>query len=143
MELFLNLCWLSLLLPAWLLWRRRAASTASGRPAGSAAVRPFAFVCALGCALILLFPVISASDDLHAMRSEMEESERAFRHPGHCACTIHAMATPQPILPSSASLMPVFEQIGTVVAFMPQTLRTLPAPATVGRAPPCDPLTSL
>jgi hypothetical protein len=29
MELFLNLCWLSLLLPAWLLWRQRTFSAGS------------------------------------------------------------------------------------------------------------------
>jgi len=144
MELFLNLCWLSLLLPAWLLWRRRTSSTGSGSPARGSAVRPLIFVCALGCALILLFPVISASDDLHAMRPEMEESERGLRHPGHCACTIHALAhSPQPILPSSAALMPAFEQIGTVVAFMPQTIRSLSTPVRAGRAPPVEPSTSL
>jgi len=127
MELFLNLCWFSLLLPAWLLWRQRT----------SPAIRPLAFVCALGCVLILLFPVISASDDLHAMRPEMEESERAFRHPGHCACTIHALVhSPQPVLPSSASLTPSLEQIGTVLLFIPPTLATFAAPAPAGRAPP-------
>ena len=31
------------------------------------------FLSALGCALVLLFPVISATDDMHAMRAEMEE----------------------------------------------------------------------
>jgi hypothetical protein len=144
MELFLNLCWLSLLLPAWLLWRRRTSSTGSGSPAKGPAVRPLVFVWALGCALILLFPVISASDDLHAMRPEMEESERGLCHPSHCACTIHALAHfPQPILPSSASPMPAIEQIGAVVAFMPPTLRTLPAPAPAGRAPPVEHSTSL
>jgi|SRR5208282_960423 len=148
MELFLNFCWLSLLLPAWLLWRRRTSSSASLNPANGAAVRPFVFVCALAGVLILLFPVISASDDLHAMRPEMEESERAFRHPGHCGCTNHALAhSPQPILPSSASPMPAFEQMGTVVAFLPLAVRTLSAPASAGRDPPSDPpsdrLTSL
>jgi hypothetical protein len=137
MELFLNLCWLALLLPAYVLWRRRTASTGSDRPAGSPAARPFVFVCALGCVLVLLFPVISATDDLHPMRAEMEESDRAFRHPGHCACTLHAWThSAQPVLSSSVSLAPAFEQIGTVLAFMPQTLRTLSAPAPAGRAPP-------
>jgi hypothetical protein len=144
MELFLNLCWLSLLLPAWLLWRRRTSSTGSGSSAKGPVVRPLVFVCALGCALILLFPVISASDDLHAMRPEMEESERAFRHPGHCACTIHALAHfPQPVLPSSASLIPAFEQMGTVVALLPPTVRAFSVPAPAGRAPPSDHLTWL
>jgi hypothetical protein len=34
---------------------------------------------ALGCALVLLFPVISASDDLHVMRAEMEDSSISKR----------------------------------------------------------------
>jgi len=140
MELFLNVCWLSLLLPAWLLWRRRASTTASDRPAA----RSLVFVCALGCALILLFPVISASDDLHAMRPEMEESERAFRHPGHCACTLHALThSAQPVLPTSASLTPGFEQIGTVLPLLPRTLRAFSALAPAGRAPPSLHRTSL
>lgn len=42
-------------------------------------MRPLVFICTLGCALVLLFPVISASDDLHAMRAEMEESSPGKR----------------------------------------------------------------
>ena len=87
---------------------------------------------------------ISASDDLHAMRPEMEESERAFRHPGHCACTLHALThSAQPVLPTSASLTPGFEQIGTVLPFKPRTLRAFSAPAPAGRAPPSLHRTSL
>jgi len=144
MELFLNLCWLSLVLPACVLWRLRTSSTGSGSPAGGPAGRPLVFLCVLGCAFILLFPVISATDDLHAMRPEMEESERAFRHAGHCACTPHALThSSQTVLPSSASLTPAFEQIGTVVPPMSPTLRTFSAAAPAGRAPPSDPPTSL
>jgi len=140
MELFLNLCWLSLLLPAWLLWRQRAASAASDR----LAVHPLVFLGALGCAFILLFPVISASDDLHAMRPEMEESERAFRGDNQRSCTPHALThSAPPAPPSSASLTPAFEQVGMVLRFMPQALRTFSAPAPAGRAPPSAPLTSL
>jgi hypothetical protein len=83
MELFLNLCWLSLLLPAYLLWRQRSCSALAGRAAGritrGSAVAPLVFLCALACAILLLFPVISASDDLHAMRAEMEESSLGKR----------------------------------------------------------------
>jgi hypothetical protein len=140
MELFLNLCWLSLLLPAFLLWRQRAVED---RPVESV-TRPLLFLCALGCALILLFPVISASDDLHAMRPEMEESERASRHANHCACTSHAPAhTLQSALPGAASLTPEFEQVGAVLPLAPQTIAIFSAPASAGRAPPIDNQTSL
>jgi hypothetical protein len=73
MELFLNLCWLSLLLPAYLLWRQRTPSTSPDGRAKRPGVSPLVFLCVLGSVLVLLFPVISASDDLHALRTEMEE----------------------------------------------------------------------
>jgi hypothetical protein len=79
MELFLNLCWLSLLVPAYLLWRQRTSLPSPHSRARSSAVPPVVFLCVLGCALVLLFPVISASDDLHAMRAEMEESSPCKR----------------------------------------------------------------
>lgn len=140
MELFLNLCWLSLLLPAFLLWRQRAVED---RPVESVA-RPLLFLCALGCALILLFPVISASDDLHAMRPEMEESERASRHAIHCACTSHVPThTSQYALPIAASLTLEFEQVGAVLPLAPQTIAIFSAPVPAGRAPPLDIQTSL
>jgi hypothetical protein len=129
MELFLNLCWLSLLVPGVLLWRQRTVSTP--------ACGPLAFVCVLGCALILLFPVISATDDLHAMRPEMEESERGFRHASNCGCSAHALAqASQPHLPTFARLTVALERIGTVRDVEPRTLRIFTAPATAGRAPP-------
>ena len=144
MELFLNLCWLSLLLPAWLLWRQRISSRDSINPGRSQAGSPLVFVCALGCALILLFPVISASDDLHAMRPEMEESKRASRHSSHCGCTSHALAHASPsILLSTVSLTPEFAHVGTVLSFASRTLGIFSAPAPAGRAPPLDRLVSL
>jgi hypothetical protein len=75
MELVLNLAWLLLAVPGYWLWRRRAADEASS------GVSSLQFLLALGCGLVLLFPVISATDDLHAMRAEMEESsaKRAVR----------------------------------------------------------------
>src|SRR5271165_1877578 len=79
MELFLNLCWLSLLLPAYLLWRRRSSTAHRNGRVIRPATRTLVSVYALGCAFILLFPVISASDDLHAMRAEMEESSPGKR----------------------------------------------------------------
>jgi hypothetical protein len=73
MELLLNLAWVLLVVPAYWLWRRDAGA----RPARR--VSSLQCLLALGCVLVLLFPVISASDDLHAMRSEMEESASSKR----------------------------------------------------------------
>ncbi len=73
MELLLNLAWLLLALPAYWLWRRGAETRLARR------VTSLQCLLALGCVLVLLFPVISASDDLHAMRAEMEDSSLSKR----------------------------------------------------------------
>jgi hypothetical protein len=73
MELLLNLAWLLLALPAYWLWQRDAGTRLTRR------VSSLQCLLALGCALVLLFPVISASDDLHAMRAEMEDSSVSKR----------------------------------------------------------------
>jgi hypothetical protein len=138
MELFLNLCWLSLLLPAYWLWRREMLANASGR-LGKNPLAPLVFACVVGCALVLLFPVISASDDLHAMRSEMEESERAFRHTSHGGPTLHAPAHfSHPVLQASSVLTVDFEQSGTVLTFLSPHYRISLSSAVAGRAPPLD-----
>jgi hypothetical protein len=78
MELLLNLAWVLLALPAYWLWRLDAGARVARR------ITPLQCLLALGCVLVLLFPVISASDDLHAMRAEMEESasKRTVRQAG-------------------------------------------------------------
>ncbi len=73
MELLLNLAWMLMTLPAYWLWRQSESSRAGRR------VTALQCLLALGCVLVLLFPVISASDDLHVMRAEMEESATSKR----------------------------------------------------------------
>lgn len=73
LELLLNIAWLLLALPGYWLWRRGADARSARR------VSALQFLFALGCVLVLLFPVISATDDLHAMRTEMEESSTTKR----------------------------------------------------------------
>ena len=73
MELLLNLLWLLLVMPAFWLWRY--SRTAPKRRKAS----PLHGLLALACLLVILFPVISATDDLHAMRAEMEESPTSKR----------------------------------------------------------------
>lgn len=63
MELLLNLVWVVLAVSTLFAWGRRR-----NRPHSQS------HLIALICLLALLFPVISATDDLHAMRSEMEDS---------------------------------------------------------------------
>ena len=79
MELLLNLAWVLLALPAYWLWRRTAGARLARR------VSSVQCLLALGCVLVLLFPVISATDDVHAMRAEMEDSaisKRTVRQAG-------------------------------------------------------------
>ncbi len=73
MELLLNLAWLMLALPGVWLWRHAPACHA-GRRVGA-----WSALLVLACVLVLLFPVVSATDDLHAMRQEMEESNLSKR----------------------------------------------------------------
>src|SRR5271154_5876550 len=77
MELTLDLIWLMLAVPAVWLWRRVPVRSGDARP--WACARPLLL---LACVLVLLFPVISATDDLHVLQSEMDEpglSKRAVR----------------------------------------------------------------
>lgn len=74
MELVLNLVWLLLTVPAYWVWWQRSRESGSLRS-----------VVTLGCVLFLLFPIISATDDLHAMRPEMEElspTKRSLKQAG-------------------------------------------------------------
>jgi hypothetical protein len=74
MELLLNLLWLTLALPAAWMWRRQSVFPKDVRVFDR--IRPFVL---FGCVLMLLFPVVSATDDLRAMRQEMEESSPSKR----------------------------------------------------------------
>jgi len=69
MELLLNVVWLMLALPAIWIWWRDADSIHPARGFGRAV--PFLI---LGCVLLMLFPVISATDDLYPVQANVEES---------------------------------------------------------------------
>jgi len=68
MELLLNLFWLALALPGVWLWRRQSEGARNWQRPGCARA-----LLLIGCSLVLLFPIVSASDDLHAMQGEMDE----------------------------------------------------------------------
>jgi hypothetical protein len=69
MELLLNILWLLLALPAIFILRREAAPRFDSQ--NHSRLRSFLL---LSCVLVLLFPVISASDDLHPLCDEIAES---------------------------------------------------------------------
>ena len=73
-ELVLNLFWIALALPAYWLWRRQSHCVP-----GSWRISSWQCILVLGCILMLLFPVVSATDDLHFIRPESEELSRTRR----------------------------------------------------------------
>lgn len=131
MELLLNLLWLLLALPAVWIWReaRHAQSRIDSRRS----------LLLLACIVILLFPIVSASDDLQAMRPEVEESvsrdalrqDQGCCHAAQCdhsGCGL-ALHLPPVILPGLASC-------GHVVALQVVSPVGVLVVAEAGRAPP-------
>jgi hypothetical protein len=75
MEQLLNLFWAMLVVLAALIWLRERRFVRNSR-------RLFCFTSSfvsLVCLLALLFPVVSATDDMQAMRGEVEESSPTKR----------------------------------------------------------------
>jgi hypothetical protein len=105
MELGLNLLWLMLALPAALIWRRGGACPQTSG-------RSFCSLVLLGCVLALLFPVVSATDDLHPMRAEIEECSPSKR-------LAKAMSVKSPTCSPSGEL-PV--QMVETASFAPENL---------------------
>jgi hypothetical protein len=73
MEVFLNSIWLLVAIGAFLLWQTEEEEGTCERRDHSSRYR----FLALACALVLLFPVISLTDDLHAEQFAMEDSSRS------------------------------------------------------------------
>lgn len=132
MELLLNLLWLLLAMPAFWLWRY--SRTAPQRRKAS----PFHCLLALGCLLVILFPVISATDDVQAMRAEMEESPTSKRSAGQSSGekSSHSKSLLHPALVATSQLSFVPESAW----YQPPPVRTftaaLPAVVRAARAPP-------
>jgi hypothetical protein len=133
MELLLNLAWLLLALPAYWLWRESRTAPADRK------FTSLQCLLALGCMLVILFPVISATDDLLAMRSEMEESpvgKRSVHQASHEKASDWKLQSP-PALTATATSFLIHHAEGrhahlTSCLFTPAT----PAVEGPGRAPP-------
>jgi hypothetical protein len=95
---------------------------------------------ALGCAVVLLFPVISATDDLRAMRSEMEESAGSNREVRQAcavraASAVHRLQGPPAMMSASVSL-PFLAAARFATSFSSHSILSRPHPLHAGRAPP-------
>lgn len=102
MELLLNLAWLLLALPAVWLWRSSKTAPLGRR------FNALQCLVALGCMLVILFPVVSATDDLRVMRSEMEESpasKRTLRAASNDKTSSSKWQSPPALLAASRSLI--------------------------------------
>lgn len=132
MELLLNLAWVLLALPAFWLWRASSHSC-TGRKFTS-----LQCLLSLACILVVLFPVISATDDLHAMRAEMEESaasKRSVRHANSDKAAAWKRQRPPALVASTTPLVTFYEV--TQITSTPSSI--VPAVASIiraGRAPP-------
>ena len=137
MEVLLNTTWLMVAIAAFLFWQVEMEGTPGCREHN----RRYALL-ALTVVLILLFPVISLTDDLHAEQAAMEDSSRSV---------IKARNTLQSCLragsasfvatvthaPDPAAALHLF--LGTVI-LLEAPLRCLPPiSAHNGRSPPFQP----
>lgn len=136
MELLLNLLWLSLALPALMLSHRgRKAAEDSGQ-----VCRINVFIVVV-CLLLLLFPVISATDDLMAVGLEMEESGATkclLKQSTVAKAPIAGDGFGAPAHPLRVSLVvPHNELIEAVLTFTAVLPQFDAAHASDCRAPPC------
>jgi hypothetical protein len=135
MELLLNLFWLMLALPAVLIWRH---DLTSARPLGMFS-RSRSFVL-LSCLLALLFPIVSATDDLHPIRAEIEESSPSKRvvkqAPGPNSPTWSSASRPPEQLLDAIFFRVKDETIGLVSIEQPIFLDQALASTIGSRGPP-------
>lgn len=135
MELLLNILWLTLALPAFLVWRRQSGFwRVTGNRCHS---RSFIL---LGCLLTLLFPVVSASDDLHPQSAEIEESgafKRTVKQSPGIRVSSWTNNCGVVVLSAQLSLFPPeVETFGVPVERLPAPFRQVIAGAIDYRGPP-------
>lgn len=127
MELFLNFVWVLLFVPAWWVWRRNGRNFSS--------VRCFL---TLACVLVILFPVISATDDLHAALQAMEEAsstKRTLKH-GNCERAQNHLSSPPAHVTRTLDVLPANESCADVQSMSFSLPPTLGKRIIGDRAPP-------
>jgi hypothetical protein len=136
MELLLNLAWLLLALPAYWLWRQSFRARAQG------GLGSLQCLLALACLLVLLFPIVSATDDLHAMRAEMEESSPGKRSvrcaAGEKASVWHSRWQSLPAVVTMAASLELLGEGWHKLPPIPRPLPMSPSLLRAGRAPPAS-----
>jgi hypothetical protein len=133
MELLLNLAWLLLALPAYWLWRGRGIVRLGRRSS-------LQCLLSLACMLVILFPVVSATDDLHVMRAEMEESPTSKRSVCQRSAEKASACQHQPALASLVPVLYVENEEWRAPSLASVRIAPFPSPAPAGRSPPASPL---
>jgi len=139
MELLLNIVWIALVVPALWMWHWKPRSVQHQQWLGG--YRPFIL---LGCALLLLFPVVSATDDLNAMRPEMEDSNPSaslFKHSAGARSNVltHATGT-VPLQHVGPGFVPSYESCGLVWISSGRPPESVPDKQSASRGPPVSTL---
>ena len=135
-ELLLNLAWMLLAVPALWLWR------GSRSPAVGRSFTALQCLLALGCMLVVLFPVISATDDLRAMRSEMEEapaSKRTIRQAANDKASAWKLQSP-PALTVAVNWSQSRDQGWQLLPAAESSVLSPPDIRRASRAPPYSPV---
>jgi hypothetical protein len=129
MELLLNLVWCLLTLGAF-------GAFAADTRRRQLLIKPLRATLALACALVLLFPVISASDDLHTADIVVEDSVKRLCVGLNAPPLKHVPMTFLPVLLTLLLLIGML-QMGrlAVLRWSPKSL-SLALPPLEGRAPP-------
>ncbi len=123
-ELTLNLIWAAVALSAFVFVLPRT------RPRWAGGI-------ALACILVLLFPIISVSDDLSAQWESIEEATAVRRDfAGAHASVVHHVPAVQAILPSLLSTAITVALHGAVECHLVPTPAVLLAHCTSPRSPP-------
>jgi hypothetical protein len=137
MELFLNLLWFALSLAALWIWRSRWVSEAAFSHSD-----PWRQWTAFSCAAVLMFFVVSLSDDLRAEYPLFDESSTSRRPSANIDAQHGALSSPTHGPASALAILPAF-----AAPFVPviSALDVPPAPAhassvllrlSSGRSPP-------
>jgi len=129
----LNLAWLLLAFPAYWLWRGRGIVRFGRRSS-------LQCLLSLTCMLVILFPVISATDDLHVMRAEMEESPTSKRSVCQKSAEKASACQHQPALASLVAVLFVENEDWRAPSPSSVHVASLPTIAPAGRSPPVSPL---
>jgi hypothetical protein len=135
MEVLLNTIWLLVAIGALLFWHALGQEGTPTRRDHSQSYR----VVVLACALILLFPVISVTDDLHQEQAVMEDSSRSAMKARALAdgCLRAGRSSSPAVLAALASFITASQVfVATVVPIESQIHPSTPICPCAGRSPP-------